>query len=265
MRIRLFRNAVREVVYTNSTPMPETVHGHEVGSTFEKQSMKQMWDGLLYPYQYPSFLTFALSGFSSPRECGDSILAGGRTFTWTTGNQFNIVGNSIKIEDLSTATILGQGIANDGSETVNFPVNVVETVNGTVHRWGITGTNTKSKTFTKEYPITFYSPIYYGVGAAGLDVAGIQQLTKRIAAEGNFNALVSTSLSKVYIAYPAAYGDLVSIEDQNHFNVTGDFIKTTRSFTNNGTYYKGVTMDYIVYEHKNNTTLPNYRFYFNFT
>ena len=244
--------------------MPEDVHGLKAGTTFNNRSMRQMWTDLLYPYQYPSFETLALSGFSSPRECGDSIFAGGRTFTWTTKNPSNIVGNSIRIDDLTTSTLLGSGIANDGSETVTFPVNVVETVNGTTHRWMITGTNSKSQLFTKEYTITFYSPIYYGVGPAGLDVTGIQQLTKRIAAEGNFSAQLSTTNNVVYIAYPAAYGDLVSIKDQNLFVYTNDFTKTTRSFTSNGTYYKGVTKDYIVYEYNNLTTLTNFTFYFNF-
>ena len=250
--------------YTNSTPMPEDVHGIKAGSTFANRSMRQMWTDLLYPYQYPSFDTFVLYGFTSPRECGDTILAGGRTFNWTTLNPLNVVGNSIRIEDVTTSTLLGQGIADDGSEVVTLPVNVVETVNSSIHKWRITGTNSKSETFSKEYPITFYSPIYYGAGAAGLDVAGVQQLTKRIAAEGNFSALITTTLNKVYIAYPAAYGDLASIKDRNQFDYIGDFTKTVRSFTNNGTYYKGVTMDYNVYEYNNVTSLTDYRFYFNF-
>lgn len=250
--------------YSNSTPMPEDVHGYKKGSTFLGQSMKQMWDGLLYPYQYPSFETFVLSGYSSPRECGDIIPAGAKTFTWTTKNPSNITGNSIRIEDISTSTPLATGLANDGSETVTFPVNVVETVNGTTHIWRITGINSKSELLTKELPITFYSPIYYGVGPAGLDVAGIQQLTKRIAGEVNFSAALTTNNNKVYVAYPAAYGDLISIKDQNLFVYTNDFTKTTRSFTNNGTYYKGVTMNYLVYEYNNLTTLTNFTFYFNF-
>ena len=244
--------------------MPEDVHGLKAGTTFSNRSMRQMWTDLLYPYQYPSFNGFALTGFSSPRECGDIIPAGAKTFTWSTVNPSNIVGNSLRIDDISTATLLGSGLANDGSETVTFPLNVVETVNGTVHQWKITGTNSKSEIFNRLFTITFYSPIYYGVGEAGMDVARIQQLTKRIAAEGNFSAQLSTTNNKVYIAYPAAYGDLVSIKDQNLFVYTNDFTKTTRSFTNNGTYYKGVTMDYLVYEYNNLTTLTNYTFYFNF-
>lgn len=264
MRIRLFRNSTGDVIYSNSTPMPEDVHGLKAGTTFSKRKMSQMWTDLLYPYQEPRFNTFALSGYTSPRECGDTIPSGAKTFTWTTVNPDNIGANTIRIEDITLAQSLAASLANDGSEVVTLPTSVVETVNAAIHTWRISALNSKGAVISKEFPITFYSPIYYGAGAEGLDVAGIQQLTKRIAAEGNFSTLITTNLNKVYIAYPAAYGDLASIKDQNLFDITGDFTKTTSSFTNNGTYYKGVTMSYLVYEYKNITSLTNYRFYFNF-
>ena len=46
------------VLYTNSTPTTAKLGGIAQGTTFNLQTMQQMWDALLYPYQPPAFTNF---------------------------------------------------------------------------------------------------------------------------------------------------------------------------------------------------------------
>ena len=70
------QSASASVIYTNSTPVPITIGGITASSTFTNQTMKQMWDALLYPYIPPSA---SLTG-GVTREYGDSNLV---SLTWT--------------------------------------------------------------------------------------------------------------------------------------------------------------------------------------
>lgn len=245
--------------------MPEAVHGFAIGTTFNKRTIKQMFDDLLYPYQYPAFNSFSFTGKSTPLECGVAIASGNKTWNWTSANPSNINTNSIKIEDVTNAYTIGQNLANDGTEVLSIGASpITKLTNAATNTFRITGTNSKNELFTRNDVVTWYAPIYHGVGAAGLSVAQLQGLTKRITGEVNFNALFTTSNQKIYIAYPSAWGVLASIQDQNLFDITADFTRTTVSFTNNPGYYEGTTMSYYVYEYNNLTNLTNFRVYFNF-
>ena len=131
--------------YTNAEAMTVTVGGWEAGSTFAGLTMQQMWDGLLYPYQYPSFQTFVMVGQTLVLEVGDSTGAD-PTFTWTTQYPFNIAASSISIDDVTGGTELASGLADDGSESVTLPVITYDT--SAIHVFGISGLNTKSEPFS---------------------------------------------------------------------------------------------------------------------
>ena len=261
-KIRITRRGGR-IRYTNATPMPETVHGLPVGTTFDRVPIEQVVEDLIYPYQYPSFSAFAF-GQSSPLECGVLINAGTKTWTWTSVNPSNVKANSIQIDDVTGSYNIGSGLADDGSEIISIPNPITKLTNAGTNVFRVTGTNTKEGTFTRNLTITWYAPVFYGVGAAGLTVAQLQSLSKKITGEVSFNADFTTVNQKIYIAYPAAWGNLSLIEDQNHFDITADFTKSTKSFTNNPGYYEGTTMDYYVYEYNNLTNLTNFKVYFNF-
>ena len=85
--------------YTNSTPTPSPLGGIPAGSTFAAQTMTQMWNRLLYPYQFPVFTSFSITGQAAILEVGDTSLAN-PTFTWSTSNSSNITANTISIKDL---------------------------------------------------------------------------------------------------------------------------------------------------------------------
>lgn len=68
----------KEELYSNSTPMPQALGGFAKDTTFENKTMKEMWDGLLYPTLNPSLTNPSSSltsstGKSSLKEVGETI------------------------------------------------------------------------------------------------------------------------------------------------------------------------------------------------
>ena len=251
--------------YSNATPTPVTIGGIAAGSTFTSQTMKQMFDALLYPYQTPVFYSFALTGQATTLECGIYALGGSQTFTWGTTNSSNVQVNSLVIKDYTTSTTLGSGLANTGTSTLAIGSAVTNTATNAVHQWSLDGTNTNSVAMATTYfTVTWYSPFYYGVGAAALSVANLQALTKQVVAKANHTYTFNPTSQKMYYAYPASYGTLTSIIDPNGFNITADWTLSTPTFTNNPTNYNGGSVTYNVYEYNNLTTQTSFNVIFNF-
>jgi hypothetical protein len=135
-----------ETTYTNSTPTTATLGGIASGSTFVDQTIQQMFDALLYPYQVPAFLTFTL-GISSPLEIGFDITTN-QTFTWSTSNSTNVSANTVTLAGYNLTTL--NGLANDGTQAVVFTSAVTRGASdgaGT-RTWTIQATNTKSNALT---------------------------------------------------------------------------------------------------------------------
>ena len=251
--------------YTNVTPMPEQVGGYEIGTTFALQNYYQMWDGLLYPYQYPAFSSFTMSGYSSILECGIYITGGVHTFTWGTSNPSNITSNSIDIIDQTTTTILATGLADDGTENVDIGSAITETLHNTPHVWRIDALNSKAETFSRTLTTRWYSPTYWGSGAPGLTVTQIQELSgKALYAKAERTISYSPVVQVFYYAYPSSFGPLTSILDANGFETIGDWTLRLESFTNHSPYYEGVATNYNVYEFNNLTTQTNFNNTFKF-
>lgn len=252
--------------YSNAVAMPTAVGGFEAGTTFVDKTLDEMWTGLLYPYMYPTFSSFIIQNQpATPIECGIAMVSADKPFYWATTNSSNVKANTINIYDVTNSVYVATGLANDGVENVQCGT-IIKTVNGATQVYRIEGQNTKDQAMTtRSVTHVWYSPIYHGVGAAGLSVAQLQQLSgKRITGEVSFNAQFTTSNQKIYICYPAAWGDLASIKDQNLFDVTSGFTKSVQSFTLQAPYYNGSTMNYNVYESNTLSSVTNYTMYFNF-
>lgn len=251
--------------YTNATATPSTIGGIASGSTFSDHTMQQMWDLLLYPYQNPALYSFIVSGQTTILESGVFITGGARTFTWGSTNPGNINANSLAIKDETAGSNIATGLANDGTESIDIgsAITVASAYGSQI--WSVTGTNSQSAAITKAYfSVIFYSPFYYGIGAAALSVSDIQALTKQVVARSNKTYSFSPTAQKFYFAYPAAHGYLSSIKDPNGFDITSSFTVTTKSFTNNSPNYEGTTMNYYVYESNSLTTQTGFLITFNF-
>lgn len=178
--------------YTNLTPTNSTIGGISAGSTFSAQTMQQMWDALLYPYQTPAFSSFSL-GISSPREIGLSFGVS-QTFTWGTTNSSNVSANTITIAGYNLTTLTN--LANDGSEAVTFTGSVNRTASdgpGT-RTWSIQGTNTQNNSFSSNLSIRWDWRMYVGTSVnTGLTENQIEALTDFTSVKNGFSGTYALS------------------------------------------------------------------------
>jgi uncharacterized protein YceK len=67
-----------DVRYTNLQPVPQTLGGVLVGTTFNSMPIQQVLDTLLYPYAKPQFTSYNILGISSIYEVGGGSQANER-------------------------------------------------------------------------------------------------------------------------------------------------------------------------------------------
>lgn len=236
--------------YTNATPTPVTIGGIASGSTFAGKTMTEMLDLLLYPYQSPTFSSFAISGQATTVEAGTTITAGAKTFTWGTTNGANITANTLAIDDLTDAVSLAAGLADDSTEAIAIPTPIQ--INGAgAHVWRITGTNSNAINFTRDFTVNWQYMKYHGKNiAASLTEADIEALaTAALSATqaGTYSFTTSGAPEHLWIAYPALLGALSSFLDVN----TGFPVPFEAPQTVSVTNALGVTTNYSAYRSTN--------------
>jgi len=150
------------ITYTNATPTPVTIGGIPAGSTFTDEPHDDLLTSLLYPYQYPAFTSFSISGQATTIEVGASI-SGAHTFIWATSNSGNVATNSINIYDITGSATLFTGLANDGSEAYSFP-SPIQLVTQDSYVWQIEGTNTNTPptTFNRNFTVNWQWLTHWG-------------------------------------------------------------------------------------------------------
>ena len=121
-----------------------------------------------------------------------------------------------------------------------------------------------SGTQTSQDVAKFTPPTFYGVGAANalsgantvVDLATLFPGSKALRlTKGQANVSFSPVLQRYFWIYPASFGALTKIVDQNGFDVTASFTQSTKSFT----LIDGSTSEsYYVYESNADTTQTNF-------
>lgn len=229
--------------YTNPEPSTETVGGIEVGSTFETESLKELFDALLYPFIAPAFTAFAIQGQSSTIEVGSSIAAN-RTFTWTTSTSANIESNSISIIDVTAGNVvIASGLADDGSEATTY--GAITKTTPTTNQFKVQATDLESTVFSRTYTVTWQWMRYYGESSSSsLDEAGVEALRVSGLSSTAVGTYVFVGGGYKYIAFP---GTLTSFKDaETQLNVPfedADVVSVTNTY--------GQTVDYNVYRTTN--------------
>lgn len=140
----------------------------------------------------------------------------------------------------------GGGIPSGGSSTYVYagPFSDNVTFRAEVDDDGSTGGPTTVSS-TTNYPFVY--PYYFGAGATGKTGAQIRSdlTTYVIASTASVTrSYTFTSGQTAYFAYPASYGDLTQIFDENNFDVTSGWTKSTKSITGLDT----TSQSYTVYE-----------------
>lgn len=205
--------------YTNSTPTTATLGGISAGSTFAAQTMQQMFDALLYPYQTPAFSSFARTNLTTTYEVGEPIPIGSQTFTWATSNSSNVSANTITIEQLSpSTTTLVSGSANDGTQAITLSINISSSTSATVSLYRITATNTQGNTFTRSITANWRNRWYYGKSVnTSLTAAQATGLTGNALAASVTNSFVtlpSTATPEYgYLVIPNSFSQPSDLRD----------------------------------------------------
>jgi hypothetical protein len=178
-------------------------------------------------------ISLAGSGSGTVREKGTSV--SNITLTATVTKRSNPIGEVRFYESPATLLDTKTGtIPTGGTETTNYAGPFTDTkaflakVDDTLVGGNQT-LNTQSNTVT----YTFVYPYYYGPGAVGLTPAQVAALTKSVITSTATlgESFTPTNGQVLYFAYPASYGALTSILDQNGFETIADWTLTTANIT----------------------------------
>jgi len=232
--------------YTNTSPVPTTLGGIVAGSTFVDVPITEVFDQLLYPYQFPTFGSFAITGQSTTLEVGAEITAGSKTFTWTTTNPSNISGSSISILDFTNNTTIASGLSNTG--TTSQTISAVSKTSATSHVYRISGSNTQDTGFSRDFTVNWRWRMYWGTASlASLTESQIEGLISSSLVTNSTGTFTFGTAGYKYLAYPVVFGLKSTFKDQSTgFDVDMQSVVTT-AVTNSF----GVGTDYYVHRTTN--------------
>lgn len=120
---------------------------------------------LTIKYLEPSFNSFDISTLASLIEVGTPI-QGIQSFIWDTLNDGNITPDTIEIKDINSNTVLGTGLANTGSTSLD--IGTVDTSVPFLQSYSIEAENTNSDKFDRNMNIEGIYPWYYFLASSGV-------------------------------------------------------------------------------------------------
>lgn len=180
------------------------VGGISPNTVLANKTVKEILIQMLVVYQNPQFTLFSMSQ-ASLIEVGET-LSGTKTFTWSTNNNGNINTNSLLIRDVTANTVLGSGLANDGTETLN--IGTITNTAPITRNWRIEGVNTNSIGFnSNNYAVNSIYPIFYSVSNTppvanqALINSGLKQV---VPSDGTLNITFGAVGQYLWFAHPAS-------------------------------------------------------------
>ena len=212
--------------YTNSEPLLNDVGGilasnHKQG--FNEMPITDLITELLYPYIKPVIDSFTLNPTSGIKKKGVSITLTEATVKITKKSK-EISSVSLYRGSTLLGTLSGASINSSGT-TLEFS-NLSDSLDGTTNTTYTVKVSEKDGTadvVTSTATYTFVDPYYQGVieKDATIDEALITSLSEKIESKGAKSYTYTTTSSQcAVIAYPASYGVLKEIKDQNNFTQT---------------------------------------------
>ena len=181
----------------------------------------------------------------------------GATFTPTITGTLALNDETIvtarRIENVTSGTT----IDNPAGNSYNFTTTDV-TSNNTFRNEADVDNNGSPITITSSNStVSFIRPWFFGMDAdanlTGTDL--YSNLTKEVVNQSNKTVTIGGTAQFIYFALPDFWTDIVTILDQNGFNVTGSFTKTEPVSVTSVSIVPGLTSDYKVYR-SNLTTVP---------
>ena len=226
-------------IYTNAAPVPVTIGGIGAGSTFDAQTMQQMWDALLYPYQSPSFASFSIQGQSTTIEVGATVAAN-PTFQWSVNNSANVFPNTTVIRNGSTV------LANLVSNVSPYSAvdSAVTKLTATSNTWNIQETNSHGGNFSTSFSVNWRWRVYYGESVTTpLNESQVKALRVSGLQSGFAGTYSFVGGGYKYIAYPVALGTATTFKDTG----TNLDVAMLPVYTVSVTNVNGVTVNYNIH------------------
>lgn len=203
-----------EPTYSGATPSTNTVGAILPGFDPTGFTSLELWERALVSYQAPTFSSFSISGQSSTIEVG-TALSGSKTFLWATTNNGNILPNSIAVRDVTANTLIGSGLANDGSESLS--IGTITNTSPITRAWRAEGTEqndpaTNDTFVSSNFTVSSVYPFFYMVSSSPITDTDMQAAiaagtaTKVLSgASGTINITFGATGQYLAFAYQAAY------------------------------------------------------------
>ena len=192
--------------YNLASPTTTTVGDLIAGTDITGMTWQEIVQAQMVSYQEPAFSSFGISGQSSIIEVG-SVLSGTKTFTWGTTESGNVATDSIKIEDVTGATVLATGLSNDGTESVD--IGTIDTSAAGTQKFRITGTNTETDDFTRDLNITKILPYFKGIVSSGGAAAGDNRPIANQALIDSGTEVLLNSVSSITVDFDSTSDDYI--------------------------------------------------------
>lgn len=93
-------------------------------------------------------------------------------------------------------------------------------------------------------------PTFFGTGPEGLGQAAIRAMESRLVPPGRQEWRFSPVMERFYFAFPAAFGQLLAIFDENGYEMLAAFRERTEDFEMAG----GLMVPYRIYESRDDTS-----------
>jgi len=237
------------ITYTNAGATPTTVGGISAGSTFLNQTITEMFDALLYPYQPPSFASFTRTNLTSTYEVGEVMVAGSQTFSWSFNNISNVSANTTTIvQNIAPITTLYGPASNTSPTAITLSTTYSAGTSSTVTLYTITAYNSLGSPFSTTISRSWRPRIYYGTSlTTPLVEADIEGLLNNPLASGFAGTYSFAAGDYKYFCYPSSFGTATVFKDTaTNLNVAMEtlyVVSVTNSF--------GVTANYNVHRTTN--------------
>lgn len=214
--------------YNGASPSNITVGGIPAGTVLTGKTYDDLFEELLITYLAPAFGSFSVTGQATMVEVG-TTLTGSKTFTWSTTNPSNVQTNSIAIRDQFTNTLIGSGLANDGSESLSITTRTF-TNDTQTQPWRVEGVNTNLVPFNSGN-FTVSSKYYRFFGPAASQPANSAQVRAlpvtafQTAASNTFILNTGTVQTTFYVALPPLriISSVIDIDALNA-NITSSYV-----------------------------------------
>jgi hypothetical protein len=157
-------NSSSDVFYENTDPVPQDVGGVTAGTTFPQgTTVQDVFDLLLYPYQYPS-IDMSIDSPSTVQEVGNTVSS--IEISYSTSEAQNIEDNSVQIYDENNNT-LATGKSDTGDPGTVYSISPITLSSYGNHTWTVEATRldrtgSSAGTISDSQSIVWKWKIYWG-------------------------------------------------------------------------------------------------------